>query len=1369
MSCFLQPLIFWQTNPPPLCITSAFISRSRNRLVTGCARGSLILWELQCSEADLLSTTVYPHIIVVGTTSGVVDLAEAISDTGSIVCALTDHGSVFICDLQDGACRGIMKEVVHEASAISSLPGLRHVLVAGSAKTMVILDVVNHSKTCSLQTYGLVVGLPPSLHDWASPLIAPEHSEVVSISSDKYLQYWDISSALKASDKAFPVKSILVDVGDGYPCSCDQNASGTLILVVCSSRWMLYLHHEDRPFYTMVVDDIYLSGGCFVKATQLAIYTAEGDIWLYLLPKKLLELAAEHRRNPEESAKSSEVQKMLTSLLPTKTVKKGKMKGKFKNVRNVLNTMKSKLHEPNLTTKLPRDKGPVKWASKFKAIGRESKDSLLRPLSSPEKLPEVDASGDVPGKVAPVLRPESTAYRAGARSSFDKGHGSAASVKKKLFIGARSAMHAINMLKSSRTPMKAEAAAFLGRMEAEQPAATEAAQGPAGDDFPSSSFETLDEDTTSSKEPKDLDTGMDSDGDEGNDLDRGVEPLLVQTVEPGTIEREYLAVSCPTSLDSILFMRASSSHVELYGGENSGTPVRQLCHSTLAKSWQALSSPTVDDSKFDGVKNTVFDMDTGCMVQAYNSGHVVVHDPVTGSRNGWLAHSSGIVCMLFKGQQLITGGRMGAVKAWDHLSGTLHQVFHWHTDQVEHLLVPPPEVGQRTGSQLCSVGRDGAIVFYCLFGEMEVRQVFPGHHSGVERIYWVTERDLMLVRCGDGSLFVWDIASAQLDRVVPGTEAEATLGHLQPKEAVLQETQPAEVPAGPGRLLQFQSCFSETGEPHPLLVADMRVLIAMIKAEAETQRPKGKNGVGKSLSGQCLLPPSPRKGNGGPSQNSLDTDLDAFSRAEASDALQFQLSRPVVSILAYLLQPDKGPAVDKLREVFRIPAKPIHPPATYGFNAYASTLSLLAPHTDSLAIYAVSPTWTALRLLTVAAVLHALLSFNTTELRPLVQDCMHHCLVQQPKRIPGYQPPSFQWCIQWLGDSCADIRIGAQLTMNAIVRLLKPPELATLCSGLLETCDSSQAHQNPASVIALCMICVQAPTRVPPRALPSATQGLLRLVEYGGSMHCVAIGLLAEHLPTWRPHIPEMVHIMQRLYDLAIPDRPEGSQATKEGDHELVHAAEIALVACGVLQPQTFFDFIEATLHTLSPQRQHGTVLCIARLMRRDRLQLYPCLPRVVNVILGVLDPHQIAVHNLCLPAVTSVLGIAVRYYNMVAFEQVKQKLAVGYQTGDVVLYDLRTASRYLHFSAHSKTISCLQFSPDGKRLATFCSDEGIVKVWQFDSSHRKPKLTFVVKNNKRYISLEDVLQNLRFKWVEERQLQLYGADAEQLMIAFTV
>eukprot|EP00668_Euglena_longa_P001466 GGOE01001743.1.p1 GENE.GGOE01001743.1~~GGOE01001743.1.p1 ORF type:complete len:1365 (+),score=170.67 GGOE01001743.1:339-4097(+) len=1252
-----------------------------------------------------------------------------------------------------------MKEVVPEASAIASLPGLRHVLVAGSAKAMVILDVVNHSKTCSLQTYGLVIGLPPNLHDSASHLGVFEHSEVVTLSSDKYLQYWDICNALKGSDKVFPVKSILVDVGDGYPCSCDQNTSGTLILVVCSSRWMLYLHHEDRPFYTMVVDDIYLSGGCFLKAAQLAIYTAEGDIWFYMLPRKLLELAEEHRRNPEESAKSSEVQKILASLLPTKTVKKGKIKGKFKNVRNVLNTMKSKLHEPNAATRLSREKGPGKWASKFKAMSREGKESLTRPFSSPDKLPEVsnDTAVDAFSKLAAPAKPES---RPEARL-LDKGQGST-SVKKKLFIGARSAINAINMLKAGRTPLKADASTFSGKSDS----GTQGLQTSC-DEFPASSCESLDEGSATSKDTKDADHGMESDGDEGNDLDRGVEPLLVQTLEPQTIEREYLAVSCPASTDSILFVRASSSHVEFYGAENTGTPVKQLCHSTLAKSWQALASPTRDGSKYDVVKNTIFDMDTGCMVQAYKSGHVVVQDPVTGSRNGWLAHSSGIMCMLLKGQQLITGGKTGAVKAWDHLSGTLHQVFHWHMDEVQYLLSPPPEICQRTGSQLCSVGRDGAIIFYSLHGEVEVRHVFTGHNSGVEQIYWATEMDFMLVQCGDGKLFVWDIASAQLDRIISGAEVDSTLSHLQPKVAMMKETRTSEAPGSTGKLLQFCSCFGETEEPHPLLVADMRVLISMIRSEAETQRPRGKNGVGKSASGQCLFPGSPRKEYGGPNQVSFEADFENFSHAETPGPVQFRLTRPVATILAYLLQPDKGPPVDKLRDVFRIPATPIQPPATYGLNAYASTLSLLAPHTDSLAVYTVSPTWTALRFLTVAAVLHALLSFNAAELRPLVQDCMHHCLVQQPKRIPGYQPPSFQWCIQWLGDSCADIRIGAQLTMNAIVRLLKPPELATLCTGLLETCDSAQAHQSPASVIALCLICVQAPTRVPPRALPSATQGLLRLVEHGGSMHCVAIGLLAEHFTTWRPHIPDMVHVMQRLYDLAIPDRPEGT--TKEGDHDLVHASESALVACGVLQPQAFFDFIEAHLHTLSPQRQHGTVLCIARLMRRDHLQLYPCLPRVVNVILGVLDPHQISVHNLCLPAVTSALGLAVRCYNMVAFEQVKQKLAVGYQTGDVVLYDLRTASRYLHFGAHSKTVSCLQFSPDGKRLATFCSDEAIVKVWQFDSSHRKPKFTFAVKNNRRYISLEDVLQNLRFKWGEERQLQLFGADVEQPMIAFTV
>jgi hypothetical protein len=276
-------------------------------------------------------------------------------------------------------------------------------------------------------------------------------------------------------------------------------------------------------------------------------------------------------------------------------------------------------------------------------------------------------------------------------------------------------------------------------------------------------------------------------------------------------------------------------------------------------------------------------------------------------------------------------------------------------------------------------------------------------------------------------------------------------------------------------------------------------------------------------------------------------------------------------------------------------------------------------------------------------------------------------------------------------------------------------------------------------------------------------------------MHSVAIQLLAEHLPTWRPHIPDLPAVLGRLFELAIPDRPEAAAAAatangKEGsDHDIAHTAEGALVAFGAIEPQAFFDYVESRLHTLSPQRQQAMVLCIARLMRRDRLQLYPCLPRVVGVILGVLDPHQIAVRDLCLPAVTSVLGYAVRYYNMVAFEQTKQKLAVGYPTGDVVLYDLRTASRYLHFPAHTKPIACLHFSPDGKRLATFCSEEATVKVWQYDSSHRKPKQSFAVKNNKRYISVDEMLQHLRFKWPDERQLHLFGADTDQPVITFAV
>ena len=84
--------------------------------------------------------------------------------------------------------------------------------------------------------------------------------------------------------------------------------------------------------------------------------------------------------------------------------------------------------------------------------------------------------------------------------------------------------------------------------------------------------------------------------------------------------------------------------------------------------------------------------------------------------------------------------------------------------------------------------------------------------------------------------------------------------------------------------------------------------------------------------------------------------------------------------------------------------------------------------------------------MTLIAVLHTLLSFNPQELKKVCQECMNYYIVQQPKAMvgAGYQVPDFLWCVQWLSDSCSDIRIAARVTMNAIIRMLPSKDLNAL-------------------------------------------------------------------------------------------------------------------------------------------------------------------------------------------------------------------------------------------------------------------------------------------------------------------------------------
>lgn len=56
----------------------------------------------------------------------------------------------------------------------------------------------------------------------------------------------------------------------------------------------------------------------------------------------------------------------------------------------------------------------------------------------------------------------------------------------------------------------------------------------------------------------------------------------------------------------------------------------------------------------------------------------------------------------------------------------------------------------------------------------------------------------------------------------------------------------------------------------------------------------------------------------------------------------------------------------------------------------------------------------------------------------------------------------------------------------------------------------------------------------------------------------------------------------------------------------------------------------------------------------------------------------------------------------MVSFHQRQQKLAVGSIDGMVIIYDMRTASKWQLFEAHRFPIAALSFSPNGDMLCSF-------------------------------------------------------------------
>nr|CAH7717856.1 unnamed protein product [Callosobruchus chinensis] len=131
---------------------------------------------------------------------------------------------------------------------------------------------------------------------------------------------------------------------------------------------------------------------------------------------------------------------------------------------------------------------------------------------------------------------------------------------------------------------------------------------------------------------------------------------------------------------------------------------------------------------------------------------------------------------------LVSGGVDFAVCLWDLYAGTLLHRFCVHAGEITQLLVPPNNCSARVQKCICSVASDHSVTLLSL-AERKCVCLASRHLFPVTTIKWRPNDDFMIIGCSDGTVYVWQMETGHLDRVLQGIAAEEVLYACEEHEA----------------------------------------------------------------------------------------------------------------------------------------------------------------------------------------------------------------------------------------------------------------------------------------------------------------------------------------------------------------------------------------------------------------------------------------------------------------------------------------------------------------------------------------------------------------------------------------------------------
>lgn len=403
----------------------------------------------------------------------------------------------------------------------------------------------------------------------------------------------------------------------------------------------------------------------------------------------------------------------------------------------------------------------------------------------------------------------------------------------------------------------------------------------------------------------------------------------------------------------------------------------------------------------------------------------------------------------------------------------------------------------------------------------------------------------------------------------------------------------------------------------------------------------------------------------------------------------------------------------------------------------AGKLSLISPASNDSSFWRLSPNFTAQRLLLIVSLAPIVVSLqNASVEETFLNKLANHYGIALPSIVgSGFSFASFALLAKFYQDPITNIQVASRAVFRAtLIKMSRESKLAIVYywQPYLPAGKSplklKRLHERATLIVGA--VGSEDSSLLTPEQKRQVAESLVMLLtdQSGFTKRLAAIELIGRAFPTWEAYLNGGA-VLRALLSYAVTSSSSngsapaavksvkgrlGEDAANGGTATLSLMAKQSLMHIAVANTALFFNTLAFDVsHSRDISERTGCLKLFEYFINKKPLILYPHLSEMVDAIVRCLDPNIPAMRECLIHHVTTLFYDLVVTFPHVTFHSGYQRLAVGTVEGLVLIFDLKTATRYQVLEGHHRPVIAVSFSPDGKLICSYSHEENLVRVWQ--------------------------------------------------------